>query len=174
MPEWLIIVLICVGAIVAIWLLIILLISIALIVCNNHINRNRMGINIILAQKHDVSNVLAKHLLEQGVVLPDEIRKEFNLSDKPNFESFTTFERKSIGFRIDEVIESLIKIANENHIEDQRFITLQNSIEDINKQHRRAIATYNNRVWFYNYWIKFIPYRLISKLFKIKPRKTME
>ena len=70
MQEWLIILLCCLGGIIALWLLLIVVVLILLFVLKNKIGRNKVSINIILAQKVDVANVLAKFLLENGIELP--------------------------------------------------------------------------------------------------------
>lgn len=174
MEEWLIVLLCCLGGILTLWLLLIITVLILLFVLKNKIARNRISINIILAQKFDVANVLAKFLLENGINLPSEVKDEFNIGDKPNFNSFTTFERKTVGKRIDEFISLLKEIAESSFLKDNmRYITLSDSIADAEKQYRHMILTHNNNVWAYNYWVGFIPFRPISKIFKIQKKKQI-
>ncbi|MDD7736402.1 MAG: hypothetical protein SOW55_02070 [Bacilli bacterium] len=174
MQEWLIILLCCLGGIIALWLLLIVVVLILLFVLKNKIGRNKVSINIILAQKFDVANVLAKFLLENGIELPSEVKDEFNITDKPNFNSFTTFERKTVGKRINECTNTLKEIADNSFLKDnKRYITLSDSIDDVEKQYRHMILTYNNNVWAYNYWVGFIPFRPISKIFKIQKKKQI-
>ncbi len=174
MPKVLLVILIIIGSIIALWLLIIFATLIILAIYNHQIKRNRMSINIILAQKYDVAGVLAKFLLNNQVELPEEIINEFNLMGKSNFSYFNTFERKSIGTRINEIINELTTLSKDNKFEDNpRYQTLKNSIEDVEKQYKHVILVYNNKVGDYNYWIRFIPFRLVSKIFNIKTKKTI-
>ena len=174
MPEELLIVLICVGSIIGLWILSLIAVSIVLLYCHNKIKRNKMGINIILAQKYDVSGLLAKELVSLDVELPEEIVDEFNLKNKPNFDSFSTFERKSVGKRIEEIVSTLLEIVERLNFDNKRILTIKKSIEDIEKRHRHVIISQNNLIMAYNYWVKFKPYRLVSKLFKIKPIQPIE
>ena len=174
MPKVLLVVLIVIGSIIALWLLTVFATLIILAIYNHQIKRNRMSINIILAQKYDVAGVLAKFLLSNQVELPEEIISEFNLMEKPDFNYFNTFERKSIGTRINEIINDLTTLARENNFEENsRYQTLKNSIEDVEKQYKHVILTYNNKVGDYNYWVRFIPFRLVSKIFNIKQKKII-
>lgn len=169
MPIWLKIILIVFSSLLFVWLLIILMTLIILQIYKSKLNHMRMGLNIILAQKYDVAVVLAKFLLSNDIVLPEDIMLEFNLDEKPNFNYFNTFERKSIGKRINDIVDTLVLISHENNLDDNlRYITLKGSIDDIEKQQKHNILNYNNKVNGYNYWVKFIPFRLISKIFKIK------
>ena len=45
--------------------------------------------------------------------------------------------------------------------------------DDVEKQYRHMILTYNNNVWACNYWVGFIPFRPISKIFKIQKKKQI-
>ncbi len=169
MPIWLKIILIVFSSLLFVWLLIILMTLIILKIYKSKLNHMRMALNIILAQKYDVAVVLAKFLLSNDILLPEDIMLEFNLDEKPNFNYFNTFERKSIGKRINDIVDTLVLISHENNLDDNlRYITLKSSIDDIEKQHKHTILNYNNKVSGYNYWVKFIPFRLISKIFKIK------
>ena len=81
MSKPLIILLWCLGGILLIWLIIIVFVTIILLVLNKRIKRGRDGINITLAQKYDVSVVLAKLLLDSNVELSDEIKEVLNLNN---------------------------------------------------------------------------------------------
>ena len=174
MPKELLIVLICLGSLLALWLLSLIAVSCVLLFCHKKIKRNKMGINIILAQKYDVSGVLAKELASLDVELPEQIVEEFNLKNKPNFDSFSTFERKSVGKQIAEIVSTLLEIVERLNFDNKRISTINKSIEDIEKRHRHVNISQNNLIMAYNYWVKFKPYRPISKLFKIKPIQPIE
>ena len=150
MPEELLIVLICLGSIIGLWILSLIAVSIVLLYCNNKIKRNKMGINIILAQKYDVSGLLAKELVSLDVELPEEIIDEFNLKNKPNFDSFSTFERKSVGKFIEEIVSTLLETVERLNFDNKRIITIKKSIEDIEKRHRHVIISQNNLIMTYN------------------------
>lgn len=174
MPMTLRIILWCMVGILSLWLMIIAFVSIILLIINKQIKRNYDGINIILAQKYDISVVYAKFLIDSNVDIPNSIKEELNIAPKPNFSLFNTFERKKIGIRLNEIIDELNKISGSIEIEDQkRLNTLKNSMSDVEKQYRHKILNYNTSVWNYNYWVGFLPFQPISKLLKIKKKKEM-
>ena len=97
----------CLVCIVIFWLLIVVITSIVLGVLSTRIKRKKIGLNIVLAQKHDISMVLAKELLELNVNLPVEVKEELNLN-KSDFDKFNTQERNQVGKKISETITLLL------------------------------------------------------------------
>ena len=167
MSKELIISLYVLGGLLALWLLIVIILLISIIVLKRNIRREKSAINIILAQKYDIAIVLAKFYIENQVILPQEVQEELNLNKAGN-SSFSTFERKTISKRIEGIIEALIHIDDESIVNNSRCISLKNSISDVETQYRRKINAYNNHVAGYNYWINFIFFKPITKIFKIK------
>lgn len=167
--------LICIAAILGAWLLIVLALSIVLAIYIHKIKRKKSSISIILAQKYDVAVVLAKYLISMNEKIPSDILADLNLQNTPDFNYYSTFERKNIGDRINDIITKLKEIGNSSsYLNEIRYITLKNSTDDVDKQYKHAILSYNNLVWGYNYWIKFIFYRPISLLFKLKEIKSIK
>ena len=175
MPVWLIVILSCLGVVLGIWLISVIIGVIFLFVNKRQIHRIEVAINIILAQKYDVSIVLAKFLYENKIDLSSKLKTNLKLGDKLNFASFSTLERKSIALDIEELTSELIEIAKKAELEDKkRLVTLMNSIDDVEKQYRHEIISYNNKVWAYNYWINFLPFKPISKLLRLKEKNQMK
>ncbi len=175
MPTWLLVSFVILCILIGMWILLIAAVSVALILLNRQIERSKSGINIVLAQKYDVTIVLAKYLLDMNVDISDEVKKEFNLEKKPSFDRFATLERLSIGQRIDEIVIEIFGKINEEELKsDPRIETLSNSIEDIDRQYKHIILSHNSRIWAYNYWIRFKPYAPIAKLFKLKAKSGID
>lgn len=174
MPVEITILLCVLGGLLALWLLIVIILSIVLGVLKRNARREKSAINIILAQKYDIAIVLAKFYVENQIALPQEIQEELNLNNKVGNPSFSTFERKTISKRIDGIVETLIRIEDESIVDNSRCISLKNSISDVETQYRRKINAYNNHVGAYNYWINFIFYKPITKLFKIKKMDSIK
>ena len=174
MPVWLIVVLSCLGGVIGLWLISVLIGVIFLFVNKKQIHRIEVAINIILAQKYDVSIVLAKFLVDNNIELSENLIADLKLNDKLNFSAFSTLERKSVSETINTITNELIDIAKKVELEAQkRLHTLLSSIADIEKQYRHEIISYNNKVWAYNYWINFLPFKPISKLLRLKEKKQM-
>lgn len=163
----------CLVCIVIIWILIVVITSIILGVLSTRIKRKKIGLNIVLAQKHDISMVLAKELLELNVNLPVEVKEELNLN-KSDFDKFNTQERNQVGKKISETITLLLEAASSLQEDNSKVNKFVNSLQDIEKQHRHLIISFNNVVSAYNYWVRFIPFRPISKLFRIKTIRNAE
>ena len=163
----------CLVCIVIFWLLIVVITSIILGLLSTRIKRKKIGLNIVLAQKHDISMVLAKELLELNVNLPVEVKEELNLN-KSDFDKFNTQERNQVGKKISETITLLLEAASSLQEDNSKVNKFVNSLQDIEKQHRHLIISFNNVVSAYNYWVRFIPFRPISKLFRIKTIRNAE
>lgn len=162
----------CLVCLVAFWILIGIVLSIVLVVLSNKIKRKKVGLNIILAQKYDISKALAIELMESGVELDEKVKKAFRLN-KSSIDKFSTSERNLIGKRITSIISMLLDLAS-NETENARVIKLVNSLQDVEKEYRHLIISTNSIVAAYNYWVKFIPYRPISKLFRLKTIRNAE
>ena len=163
----------CLVCIVIFWLLIVVITSIVLGVLSSRIKRKKIGLNIVLAQKYDISLVLAKELMGLNIQLPEEVKKELNLN-KTDFDKFNTEERNSVGKKISETITLLLEVASSIQEENSKVNKFVNSLQDVEKQHRHLIISFNNVVSAYNYWVRFIPFRPISKLFRIKTIRNAE
>ena len=163
----------CLVCIVIFWFVIVVITSIILGVLSTRIKRKKIGLNIVLAQKYDISMVLAKELLELNVNLPVEVKEELNLN-KSDFDKFNTQERNQVGKKISETITLLLEAASSLQEDNSKVNKFVNSLQDVEKQHRHLIISFNNVVSAYNYWVRFIPFRPISKLFRIKTIRNAE
>ena len=163
----------CLVCIVIFWFVIVVITSIILGVLSTRIKRKKIGLNIVLAQKYDISMVLAKELLELNVNLPVEVKEELNLN-KSDFDKFNTQERNEVGKKISETITLLLEAASSIQEDNSKVNKFVNSLQDVEKQHRHLIISFNNVVSAYNYWVRFIPFRPISKLFRIKTIRNAE
>ena len=163
----------CLVCIVIFWFVIVVITSIVLGVLSTRIKRKKIGLNIVLAQKYDISMVLAKELLELNVNLPEEVKEELNLN-KSGFDKFNTQERNQVGKKISETITLLLEAASSIQEDNSKVNKFVNSLQDIEKQHRHLIISFNNVVSAYNYWVRFIPFRPISTLFRIKTIRNAE
>lgn len=163
----------CLVCIVIFWFVIVVITSIILGVLSTRIKRKKIGLNIVLAQKYDISMVLAKELLELNVNLPMEVKEELNLN-KSDFDKFNTQERNQVGKKISETITLLLEAASSLQEDNSKVNKFVNSLQDVEKQHRHLIISFNNVVSAYNYWVRFIPFRPISKLFRIKTIRNAE
>ena len=163
----------CLVCIVIFWFVIVVITSIILGVLSTRIKRKKIGLNIVLAQKYDISMVLAKELLELNVNLPVEVKEELNLN-KSDFDKFNTQERNQVGKKISETITLLLEAASSIQEDNSKVNKFVNSLQDVEKQHRHLIISFNNVVSAYNYWVRFIPFRPISKLFRIKTIRNAE
>ena len=162
MPIWLIAILSCLGVLLGLWIINVIIGVIFLFVNKKQIHHIETSLSIILAQKYDVSFVLAKFLVDSGIELSEKLQYELRLNKKLNFTSFETGERKKIANHINDIVTELLQVASKADVEDKkRLHTLINSLSDAEKQSRHEVISYNNKVWAYNYWINFLPFKPI-------------
>jgi len=171
MPLPLIITL-CVVA--GVWLLLVSLSVINLIKLNNKIKRRQHAINVLLAQKYDLLVTLGKYMEQNGAFLPDNIKQALDIQDYNSLKTINTQERLSVKTLLMKTVNTMYFIAEEHGMRNsERYMTLKQTLNEIDEQHRKDIAFYNADVSAYNYWVKFIPFRPISFIFRIKIKEIM-
>lgn len=139
------------------------------------LKKHTKALKVVLYTKYDVTNKLIKLFIDAKINLDENLLNAFNKIKLEDFDKIDSTEclesRKSLSFLRDELL--YIGSSNELIRKDNRFIEGKNSILELDKVYRNSIAMYNADVLGYNYWIMFLPYRFIYKLFKIKKKEII-
>ncbi len=139
------------------------------------LKKHTKALRVILYTEYDVIDKLIKLLKEDKASVDENILATFNrikLEDFDKIDSVQCLESRKTLFYLR---SELLSIGNSNELikKDNRFIECKNSILELDKVYRNSIAMYNADVLGYNYWIMFLPYRFIYKIFKIKKKEII-
>lgn len=125
-------------------------------------------VDVLTAQKCDLLVALAKQLRRNDIELPEQLTINLDLNADYNLKYVTTSERLSIKalFASSEtIIFDLIEKLGQN---DDEIVKLKANVDETTSQLRRETAAYNNDVAGYNYWRRFIVYRPVAFILRLK------
>ena len=163
---------ITISCILGLWLIIIISTFIVLSSLRKKLQRREHSINVILAQKYDLLVSLGKLMQGNGITLPENIKEALNISDYSSLKTINTQERLSVKTLLMKTVNTMFYIAEENGLSSSsRYITIKNSISDIDDHHRKEIALYNSDITAYNYWVRAYLFRPVAYLFRIKKKE---
>lgn len=132
------------------------------------------AINVLTAQKYDLLVRLGNFMEDNNAHLPSEIREVLNISTHDNLKTINTTERLTIKTVLFSTVSTMFYIAESNGLGDNhKYVTLHNSIIEIDEQHRKDITIYNSQALAYNYWIQFFLFKPIAWMLRMKKKDTM-
>ena len=157
-----------------IYLFIIIIVISQLVKTNHQMKRKQHGINVILAQKFDLLVTLGRFMELNNTKLPEDVKVALNIEDYGKLKSMSTTERLSVKNLLMNTLSTMFFLAEENGLkEDSKYITLKNSLKDVDEHHRKEIALYNADATAYNYWVNSLLFRPIKLLFNLKEKEVM-
>lgn len=165
---------ITVSCLLFVWLIIVSSIGVIVSTLGRHIKRRGHAINVIYAQKYDLLMSLSDLMKENGIDLPNSISETLLYSNHSSLQIMNTQERLSLKTLLSNTFNTLFNIADNRGLEkSNRYITIKNSVEDIDEHYRKEVSLYNNDVNAYNYWINSFAFKLIAMIFKLRKKETM-
>lgn len=156
---------------------IIILVDITIIInicyLNKKINNRNNIIYSLMTQQYDLIVILADYLLKNNVNLPNDLIISLNLHEQEK--ELSTMERFNIKNTINRISSGLLLVAETTSIKDEKdYLSLKHSLNSFNKDYRKEVVLFNQAVYAYNYWIKFIFFRPIAKLFKMNKKDSLQ
>lgn len=169
MPREIKITLLILLIIVLIYLIIVFCIGIYLIGLHQGIKKKSTLINSILAQQYDLVHLLSDMIISEGITLSDELKLSLGLHHEKRVKSFSTMEIMNIKFLLTSTTSKLIQIADDSELkEKKKYEVIKESLQEFSKNYRKEIVLYNQKIANHNYWIKFLLFRPVSKIFRLK------
>lgn len=162
---------------------IILIIYLALLVMNltfifafrtnmkNHNNALKIILNSRLDNVKKMYQILTKH----KVKVKSELITDLELIDKDTFGNQESQKCEMSKKRLSYLKESALSLANDNPsvLKDDEYQALVDTIKQLETIYRSTVIMYNADVLGYNYWIRFLPWRYLFLLFKIKEKSVI-
>ena len=171
MPKELIIIL-C--SILGLYIFLVVVIGIVVHSLIKDINKKHKAIVVLYAEKYDLVISLNKLMLKNDIKVPHSIKDTINVKNHEGLKVYNTMERVSIKKLLTKTVDTMLFIAEECGLKDNEdYLIIKNSIEDIDMNFRKTSASYNSQVTAYNYWIRMWIFRPISLLLKLKKKEIM-
>ncbi len=134
--------------------------------------KHNRGIAINLSSLYDSLNYLLSLLKEHNVENIEELEQKLVSLNVKSFEDQNSQECQNSKKELTYIRTSLIAIAEQNKevVNDERYISLKETIDQLMTVYRSDVIMYNADVLGYNYWIRFLPFRYVFLLFKVKTK----
>lgn len=159
-------------ALLAIYLLFIVLDAVFVVSFSSILSHHDHDLSLILTNKKDNVDSLASLLNKHNLKL-----------DKKRLEELATFDLKLVEHQDGEsakkarelltsLSEYFLYMARDDQkvVNDPEFNTISSNIDELEKLYRQHIVLYNADVLGYNFWISFFPTRFIYKILRKKPK----
>ncbi len=165
---------IIISSILGLYAFIIFIIVIQLLKTNSKLKRRNHGINVILAQKYHILVILGNYMEEKNAKLPSKIKEALSMNDFGDIKNKSTQEVLSIKNVLMNTLNTLFYIGEQNGLnEDPKYVTLKNSLKDVDANHRKEIALFNADATAYNYWVNSLLFKPFKFLFKLKDKEVL-
>lgn len=175
LPDWLTILLIVIGSLIAIWILLLIVNLIFFGFFNSVFKKHKKAMTVILYSKLENMEKLFAILKQSGIKIDERLNNmlsEINVEDfqEPNMEQFEK-SKNALSYLKDEIMF----IANQNPDLNSNpdFIQAKNNVLESDQIYRSNVVMYNADVLGYNYWIRFLPCRFVFKMFKVKKKQII-
>ncbi|HBF68363.1 MAG TPA: hypothetical protein DDW20_03480 [Firmicutes bacterium] len=172
-PQWLIIVLIIIGIIVALWLILFLMCLSFAIVFKKKIKSISSTINMLMYQRYEIVQSLIAILKKHDI--------EISLSDKNSISmlervhDFQSLPKNDRDNRVLSFVHSSHNIlslceSSSDVINDDEYVNKLVNFNDIEETYRQKSALYNSDVIGYNYWVNVKLVKSLLRIFRFNPK----
>lgn len=173
--EWYESLLIAVGSFFGLWLFVSLIGLIFFGVFSHILKKHNKALTLVLKAKYDNIEKLFLVLKDSGIKVDSNYMQRLHsikISDFEKQDSATCAKaRETLSTLRDEAM--FLSERKENVSKNEIVKSAKKNILDIDTIYRNHIAMYNADVLGYNYWIKFLPNRLLFKVFRVKEKNLI-
>lgn len=139
------------------------------------LKRHNKAMNVMLMTKYDNIKKIIDILDEIGSSLDVRLKKTFTSIDPKLFASQDTIQCKQARDKLTYLQSEIFFLSRKNTFveNNDKFTVAKNNITETDVVYRNTVAMYNADVLGYNYWIRFLPYRWLFLMFKIKEKELI-
>lgn len=167
MELWLIILLSVIGT----YLLILVVNVIFVLSFYSIMKKHNRAVQIILKTKYDSLKDLIKKMNEKWNIEIDDETKHLldeagQLLNEKEFIKHCDDIKKKLSY----INSQLTALCEEDNkvIEDNDYILIKENVSQLDNVYRSNVIMYNADVLGFNYWVRFLPFRYLWLLFRIK------
>ncbi len=175
MEKWIWLLIFIVGALITLYILLFVVVISFSLLFKRKIAKRVVAINLLLTQRHDVLLLIDKLFLSNGVPVQSYvtgyIRDSINYSTK----ELSKDERDNLINNLNKATQAFMYLADQheeikNNVE---FAEYCKTINELDTNYRQNIAIYNSDITGYNYWVCFVGYKWLLKMFGLKKKEII-
>lgn len=139
------------------------------------LNRHNKAMNVMIMTKYDNLKKIIDVLHEIGFALDEKMNNAFDSIDPKVFESQDTLECKQARDKLTYLQSEIFFLSRKNAFieNNDKYTIAKNNVLETDVVYRNTVAMYNADVLGYNYWIRFLPYRWLFLLFRLKEKELI-
>lgn len=136
---------------------------------------HRAGMAIAAYTKYDNLSKLIKILQKHKVDIDESVLVAMNSLDNNSFSHPENPDGKEAIYKLTYVRESIMAVTRRNEAlnKHSEFKSARENVLEMDVVYRNAVSLYNADILGYNYWVRFLPYRYMFILFKIKTKELI-
>lgn len=137
--------------------------------------RHNKAMNVILMTKYDNIKKVMNVLEESNFTIDPKMVTTLASIDPASFVQQDTPDCKKAREELTYLRSEIFYISRKNPSleENEQFQIAKNNILEMDVVYRSTVAMYNADVLGYNYWIRFMPYRWLFLMFRIKTKNLI-
>ena len=134
-----------------------------------------VGIALTLDCRYQLSLELVELYEKNNLVIDEELKKHIQSFDREVLIHNKCEDNIQLKRELYYISSTLISLGEQNSeiAQDESFIHIIESINELDKIYRSSVISYNTEVLGYNYWLNFPSLKLIFKLAKRKERQLI-
>ena len=134
-----------------------------------------VGIALTLDCRFQLSLELVELYEKKGIAIDEDLMRHIDVFDREVLIHNKCENNIQLKRELYYISSTLISIGEQNPevAQDDSFIHITNSINELDKIYRSSVISYNTEVLGYNYWLNFPTLKLIFKLAKKKDRQLI-
>lgn len=139
------------------------------------LKRHNKTMNVILMAKYDNIKTVMSVLDKLQFQVDPKMTSTLSAIDPKTFVEQDTPECKKAREDLTYLRSEIFYICRKNPSleKDEEFVIAKNNILEMDTVYRSTVAMYNADALGYNYWIRFMPFRWVFLLFKVKQKELI-
>ncbi|HNX16401.1 MAG TPA: hypothetical protein PKO28_03465 [Bacilli bacterium] len=139
------------------------------------LSRHNKAMNVMLMTKYDNIKKILDVLSDAEFPIDPKMSEIFLSIDTKMFTYQDTPECKQARDKLTYLRSEVFYLSRKNPSleNNEKYMIAKNNISETDVVYRNTVAMYNADVLGYNYWVRFMPYRWIFLLFKIKVKEII-
>ena len=139
------------------------------------VKKDHKALVVILATKYEYLRKVYEISGKINGFIDPEVKKELDYFNLVNLEEPSSAEFKTTIDKLTFLRNKMdfLSRSQEIYSKHEEFKRAKTSVEEMDIVYQAAIATYNNDINAYNYWIRFLPCRLLYWLIGFKKKEII-
>lgn len=139
------------------------------------LSRHNKAMDVILMTKYDNIKKVIAVLQDANIKIDEKIINTLGAIEPITFKEQDTPQCKQAREELTYLRSEIFYLFRKNPTleNNEQFVIAKNNILEMDVVYRNTVAMYNADVLGYNYWVRFLPYRWLFLLFKVKEKEII-